>query len=114
VLAEAGHHFRILSSTPLRYPEFGQTAFVSRTAEVSDRLPGGSVPARDVSAAGAFEEFVAAAAPGPVVAFLFLDSLHFPPQYAKYLPVDSDLSLLQADSRENTRRMFNRHWNSVL
>lgn len=63
------------------------------------------------------EEFVGAA-PGLFVAFLFLDSPYFPPdfppEYAKYPPVDSNLSLLQVDSRENTRRMFNRSRNSVL
>jgi membrane-anchored protein YejM (alkaline phosphatase superfamily) len=118
-LAQAGYRFRILSSSGLRYPEFRQTAFVAMTSSISDRLPGESSIERDVSLARAFEEFVGTPAPDrPFFAFLFLDSPHsphlFPPEYARYLPIDVDPSLLHTDLRERARRMFNRYRNSVL
>jgi membrane-anchored protein YejM (alkaline phosphatase superfamily) len=116
---EAGYRFKILSSTPLDYPEFKKTVFSAVLPDVDDTMPGQAAAERDAAMVGAFASFLEGTEPGRrFFSFLFFDTSHnpflTPPAYQKFAKAASGFNYLAISQRDEMATLFSRYRNSVF
>ncbi len=118
-LKELGYGFKIITPSPLTFPEFRRTVFVELRDRLDDNMPGETLLERHVETVEMFESFAASEdAQNPFFSFIFFDSSHapydFPPDHAPFKPYIEAVSY-SSMSRLAAKRdqIINRYWNSL-
>ncbi|UCD85133.1 MAG: sulfatase-like hydrolase/transferase [Deltaproteobacteria bacterium] len=117
-LKDLDYSFKVLSSTPLTFPEFRRSIFVEVPEVIEDRIPGEATSEKDRNMLERFIKWLdSSPLEEPFFTFMFFDSTHpgfsFPESHARYHPYIKDFRYVGLSLEEKRDQVFNRYRNSV-
>jgi membrane-anchored protein YejM (alkaline phosphatase superfamily) len=121
-LLHRGYRFKVITPSPLTFPEFRRTVFVEVRSAIVDALPGPTLLDRHVQTVETFEAYASGVASddadgGPFFAFMFFDSTHapydFPREHAPFKPYASNVSYATMGMGEKRELIVNRYRNAL-
>jgi len=117
-LAELGYEFKVITPSPLTFPEFRRTVFVDVRDSLVDRLPGKTLLDRHEQTVDAFERYVGDRdSAEPFFAFMFFDSTHapydFPADRAPFRPYAEAVNYATMGLGQKRDGIVNRYKNAI-
>ena len=118
------YRFKVITPSPLTFPEFRRTVFVDVRPSLEDELPGATLIDRHVQTVERFEAFTAEVAREraggtrrPFFSFMFFDSTHapydFPEDHAPFQPYAREISYAGRDLDAQREPILNRYRNAI-
>lgn len=126
-LLELGYDFKVITPSPLTFPEFRRTVFVDLRSSLVDDLPGATLLERHEQTVATFERFVgqvavarttrADGAAKPFFSFMFFDSTHapydFPEDHAPFKPYAREVRYAGRNLDAQREPILNRYRNAI-
>ncbi|MEE8310801.1 MAG: sulfatase-like hydrolase/transferase [Candidatus Binatia bacterium] len=123
-LIDLGYRFKVITPSPLTFPEFRRTVFVEVRSQLMDQLPGETLIDRHVQTVETFEAFTeqvarerAAGSDDPFFSFMFFDSTHapydFPDDHVPFRPYAGEISYAGRNLEAQREPILNRYRNAI-
>ncbi len=125
-LLAQGYRFKVITPSPLTFPEFRRTVFTRIESDLDDDLPGETLIDRHEETVRRFESFArqtagvraaGTSADKPFFSFLFFDSTHapydFPEDHAPFEPYAREIRYAERDLDSQRAPIFNRYRNAI-
>lgn len=125
-LLEQGYRFKVITPSPLTFPEFRRTVFTRVESDLEDGLPGETLIDRHEETVRRFESFVRQTAAEravdgssgePFFGFLFFDSTHapydFPEDHTPFEPYAREIRYAERDLDSQRAQILNRYRNAI-